>query len=795
MPRRIAVRRAHRGGGWEGGPRPRRIRRGGARGRGAFGRPAALPPPPAYDSFYGLPPRRRPVLVSALDLPEAALDLLAAEGYEELYPPQAAAVKAGLLGGRSVLVSAPTASGKTLVAFLSMMAHLSASRPGKIVYLSPLRALASEKFAEFKKIAGIRLGGRRAQVKVSTGETGGGSRLGDGDIIVLTNERMDALMRQGHEWVSQIGLVVADEVHLISDRSRGPTLEMVLTRAGRLASRPQVVGLSATMSNAAEIAEWLGAGLVDSEWRPVSLREGVFGDGSITMGDGGTLEVPSSVRGPAVDIGLDTVRSGGQALLFAETRVRAASLATRAADAVSKMLGKADAAALARAADRILASTENTKLVKRLAELVRSGVAFHHAGLAQPCRTEVEEAFRARRIKLLASTPTLAAGVNLPARRVVVASILRYNAASGRNEPISVMEYKQLCGRAGRPQYDDHGEAVVVAPSSYDADEVLDYYVRGEIEPIESKMTGEKAMRTHVLSLVVTTPGIRASGVSEFFAGTLGGRQAGGEEVGAAVDSAAEFLAESEMVVEKGGRLAATDFGKKTSRLYLDPATAVSFRRVIEDAPRPAAAEPARPSGGARRVSKAAAPPPRRTLGLLYEVTDCTEFFPKMSMRREDEDAAADLFDARGSELLRPAYSYECNRGLLALDAWISEATDAALADRLKVEAGDMHRMAEAAEWLLRCMGELAMDLGRADLASEVATLRTRVRYGVSEDLIDLVSVRGIGRVRARALYGSGVRDRAALAAMPVERLASVDKIGRAVASSIKAQLLGRRGR
>ena len=732
------------------------------------------------------------MLVSGLDLPKPALDLLASDGYEKLYPPQAAAVEAGLLGGKSLLVSAPTASGKTLVATLSMMAHLSAGRPGKIVYLSPLRALASEKFAEFKKIGGIRLGGKRAQVKVSTGETGGGSRLGDGDIIVLTNERMDALMRQGHEWVSKIGLVVADEVHLISDLSRGPTLEMVLTRAGLLASRPQVVGLSATMSNAAEIAEWLGAGLVDSDWRPVSLREGVFGDGSITMDDGKRLDVPSSVRGPAVDIGLDTVEKGGQALLFAETRVRSASLATKAADAVSKKLGKADAAALAKAADRILASTENTKLVKRLAELVRKGVAFHHAGLAQACRAEVEAAFRGRRIKLLASTPTLAAGVNLPARRVVVASILRYNAASGRNEPISVMEYKQLCGRAGRPQYDDHGEAVVVAPASYDADEVLEYYVRGEVEPIESKMTGEKAMRTHVLSLVVTTPGIKAGAVSSFFASTLGGRQAGDATVEAAVGSAVEFLSESEMVVEKGGRLAATDFGKKTSRLYLDPATAVSFRRVIVDAPRPAAAaEPPKPAGGGPRAS----PPQGHTLGLLYEVTDCTEFFPKMSMRREDEDTAADLFESRGGELLRPAYSYECNRGLLALDAWISEATEAALSDRLKVEAGDMHRMAEAAEWLLRCMGELAMDLGRADLASEIATLRTRMRYGVSGELIDLVSVRGIGRVRARALYGNGVRDRAALSAMPVEKLASVDKIGRAVAASIKSQLLGRRGR
>ena len=739
------------------------------------------------------------VLVSELDLPRPARDLLAAEGYERLYPPQAAAVKAGLLGGGSVLVSAPTASGKTLVAMLSMMAHLSAGRPGKIVYLSPLRALASEKFAEFKKIGGIRLGGKKAQVKVSTGETGGGSRLGDGDIVVLTNERMDALMRQGPEWTSRIGMVVADEVHLISDPARGPTLEMVLTKMGLLDDRPQVVGLSATMTNAAEIAEWLGARLVDSDWRPVRLREGVFGDGSIIMADGARLDVPVSVRGAAVDIGLDTVAGGGQALLFAGTRVRAASLAAKAADAVSKSLGRRDAEALSGAADAILASAENTKLVKALAGLVRKGVAFHHAGLAQPCRAEVEAAFRARRIKLLASTPTLAAGVNLPARRVVVASIMRYSAASGRNEPISVLEYKQLCGRAGRPQYDEHGEAVVVAPSSYDADEVLEYYARGEPEPIESKMTGQKAMRTHVLSLVVTSPGIKTSRVSEFFGQTLGGRQAGGAaQVEAAVGEALEFLADSGMVVEKGGRMAATSFGKKTSMLYLDPATAVSFRSVIEGAPRPAA--PAPPPAGAvaqkaGRRKKAPRAPPGHTLGLLYEITSCTEFFPKMYLRKDDEEAAADLFDERGGELLRPAYSYECNRSLLALDAWIAESPETALADRLKVEAGDMHRIAETAEWLARCMGDLAMGLDRPDIASEVATLRTRIRYGVREELIELVSIRGIGRVRARALYRNGVTGRADLSAMPVEKLAAVDKIGRAVASGIKAQLLGRRGR
>ena len=97
------------------------------------------------------------------------------------------------------------------------------------------------------------------------------------------------------------------------------------------------------------------------------------------------------------------------------------------------------------------------------------GVAFHHAGLAPSSREIVESSFRKGVIKLLTATPTLAAGVNLPARRVVIASILRYDSEYGRNLPISVLEYKQLCGRAGRPQYDTSGEAIIVSESGANA--------------------------------------------------------------------------------------------------------------------------------------------------------------------------------------------------------------------------------------------------------------------------------------------------------------------------------------
>ena len=729
------------------------------------------------------PPR---VLVSSLKLPAAATRLLAADGYEELYPPQAAAVKAGLLGGRSVLVSAPTASGKTLVATLSMMAHLSARRPGRIVYLSPLRALASEKFAEFKKIGDVSLGRTRARVKISTGETGAGARLADADIAVMTNERLDALMRQDPEWASGVGLVVADEIHLIGDLARGPALEMVLARMRASPSKPQIVGLSATMSNASEVARWLGAKLVDSDWRPVSLREGVYHGSTITMRDGESRRLRPSGLGAAVDAGIESVLEGGQALLFAESRARSVALAEKAADAVSKTLGRGDAAALAGAADRILASAENTALVKRLAGLVRRGVAFHHAGLAQDARSGVEAAFRARRIRLLASTPTLAAGVNLPARRVVVSSILRYDPSLGRKVPISVLEYKQLCGRAGRPQYDEHGEAIVVSPKSYAKGDVMRRYVRGRPQPIRSQMMGERAVRAHALSLVASQPGITAAGVAAFFARTLAGRQGSRTAVRSRVDSAIAFLAESGMVDREGSRLSPTSLGAAATRLYLDPATAASFRDAIESAPK-RGAEAAAPPGG-RAPRRRSAPPARLTLGLLHAITSCTEFYPKVYMRYGDGMAVWKLADAKRRELIGPIDYSESNRSLLALDRWLDEATEAQIASRLEVESGDLRRIVESAEWLARCMGQLARGLGRPDLARELTVLRARIRYGVREELVELVSVRDVGRVRARRLYGRGITGKAKLSSAPVRRLAAIDGIGPVLAPKLRSR-------
>ena len=705
--------------------------------------------------------------IEKIDLLDSAIEFLKSQGFEKLYPPQADSVKSGLLTGKNILVSAPTASGKTLIAMLAMLSFLSRKKNNfnKIIYLSPLRALASEKFLEFKKLEKISLG-KKIKVSISTGDFENFEKnLENSNILILTNEKMDSIIRHGVDWIEQIGLVITDEIHLIGDESRGPTLEMVLTQLKQLETKPQFVALSATITNSTEIANWLSCSLVKNDWRPVPLSEGVCDGGEVIMNNGTTFEVKHSLRGTPIDLGVQSVQEGGQSLVFAETRTRSKSLATKAADIIYQNLKKSELKDLEKISKKILSENEPTELVKTLSILVKKGVAFHHAGLNQSCRQIVEKEFRNGKIKLLSSTPTLAAGVNLPARRVVISNINRYNAKVGANRPISVLEYKQLCGRAGRPQFDDHGESIIVGNGN--AEELIDFYVNGEPEPIISKITDDKSLRIHVLSVIVTNPGIKKEEILEFFLQTLGGLQSRKATIKFAIDISLRFLSSENLIIKKGDRYAATDFGKKTSMLYIDPLTSTYFRDAIEN------------------ISQ----DKNHTFGFLHLISNCDEFFPKFSLRNKDYETASLLIENYSSELLEPISEYDCSRSLLALHAWITETSELSISDNLSIESGDMHRMSETSDWLLYCLREISKHVERADLLEELENLRKRILYGIKEELLDLVKVKGIGRIRARILFKNGLEDIDDLSKISISKLAEIDKIGPVLAEKIKSEL------
>jgi helicase len=706
-----------------------------------------------------------------IQLPPELLDYIQGKGLSELYPPQEEAVKSGLLDGKSLVVSSPTASGKTLIAI--MAAFVKAKLQGrKVVYLAPLRALASEKYAEFSELARFGI-----HTVISTGDyDSSGESLGRGDIIVLTNERFDSVMRHRASWIGSVGLFIADEVHLAGNDSRGPTLEMILTKIMHLGLDVQMLSLSATISNSGEIGKWLGSKVVELGWRPVPLREGVYDYSRIVFTDGEAKPIPRSTYGAPIDVAIDVVKAGGQALVFVNTRRRAVSMATKAAELTQRFLSEQEKRAVSEAARRILTSGEETSLSRLLAELVAKGSAFHHAGLDGEHRRIVEDYYRARAIKLLAATPTLAAGVNIPARRVVVADMTRYDAERGGNSEISVLEYRQMAGRAGRPQYDDHGETVIIPSPSQPSAALLEHYAKDPPEPVRSMLSEEGAMRFHLLAAVATGTGLSRMDLDGLFGRTLLAMQIGKEKVGKLTDAALGYLHAERLVETKGGLFYPTDFGRRVSMLYIDPATGVLFREALKGG------EPGR----------------SYTAGLLHLVARCPDFSPKFPLRSKDYDIAIAFMEEHGSELLdRPSprsfsdydQTIQEMRTVMALYGWIDEWREDQLLSKLGVEPGDIHRAVDNAEWLLHGLEELAKLFKKPEMVRQAELLRLRVEAGVSEELVELTRLEGVGRVRARALHSAGLRTLEDIKEASAERLAAVDKVGTAVARRIKEQV------
>ena len=473
--------------------------------------------------------------VSSLPLPQRLLDFLGQEwGIERLHPPQAEAMPS-ILSGRNTLVAIPTASGKSLLAYLGMMKRLSEGHErSKAIYIVPLKALAMEKFEDLSAIGkamgydvGLGIGDATSEAK----------NIKECNILVCTSEKLDSLLRHQPELVADLCCVVADEFHLMNDGTRGPTLEINLTRLRHIKPDAQLIALSATVGNAPQLAEWLDATLVQSDWRPVALEYATFHDFHVeprkiqSPGDDASvapLGAPRRLEGlkshPVWSVVSDGLDQASQVLMFVGTRRSAQSEATNLAKRVKKRLTVEDPDRLKRLEDLAngLTGRSQSNLAEQLASCLAGGVGFHHAGLTHAQRKEVESAFKQGLLVALTATPTLAAGVNLPARRVLVRDLKRWD--DGMSRPLPVMEVHQMLGRAGRPKYDTRGEAWVYCKGTDGwevADAVADRYFFGPIEDITSKLASEPAMRMHLLASIATGGLLHKGDLEHFFMSTF----------------------------------------------------------------------------------------------------------------------------------------------------------------------------------------------------------------------------------------------------------------------------------
>jgi helicase len=719
------------------------------------------------------------VKVIDLAIPETVKNLTIRSGIAELYPPQEEAIKAGALDGRNLVLASPTASGKTLVAEFCALKHI-LKQNGKTLYLTPLRALANEKYDEFKKYGSItKADGKKIRIGISTGDFDSTDYwLGRYDIIISTNEKADSLLRHRAKWMDEISLVIADEVHLLNDGERGPTLEVVLARLMQVNPHVQILALSATINNVDEIAGWLNATHVTTEWRPIVLEEGVLLHDEIQFKDGAARKIEKKTKDYAVNLALNTIKSGGQALVFAATRKSSVMLAKKFAGEIEQVLSRPMKRSLEHEAEKILATGEKTRISESLAELVKRGTAFHHAGLGGGHRRIIEDAFRQGKIKVLTATPTLAFGVNLPARTVIIQDYRRYEPGYGFY-PISVLEYKQMAGRAGRPKYDKTGEAILIAKTADESDYLMESYVLARPERIWSRLAVERIMRSHVLSTIAADFAHTENGIFEFFGKTFYAYQYDLDAIKGIIAKILKYLYDEEMIDVSGDVVNATRFGKRVSELYIDPVSAVIIRDALQ-----------------RKITCLT------DVGLLHIISHTPDMGPALRPYSSEMDEVQVFMEQHIEEFLLPppdeledSIAYEEYLGevktAMTLKGWIEEMSEDGLIERFRVQPGDLYRTIENAKWLLHATHELALLFGNKQVFPQTLEVRQRVEKGVKKELLPLVKLEGVGRVRGRIIFNSGYKTIDSLKRVPVEDLTSLPLIGPRLAKKIKEQLGG----
>ena len=438
------------------------------------------------------------------DIPDDLIDAWRKDGIENLLPIQEQAIKRHrLFDSGNLIVSAPTSSGKT---FIGEMAAVYQGLKGKrAVYLVPLKALAEEKFQRFTKLYEQ----YDLKIVISTRDHKEFDKdldEGDFEIAIIVYEKFFTLLNSSAKFLDQIGLIVIDELQLLSDPSRGSNLELILTKLKMLKNRFQLIGLSAVLGKDSEVDKWLDIDLLQYSRRPVELRTGYLYDGVFQYQTYNSLESGEEVLLPEsptekLDIVIGAVsrlaKSGEQSLLFLMDKASTRQVAKIIAE-------KADLPPAEEALEE-LSHLETTISNEELAQVLSSGVAFHNADLTIEERLLIERHFRKRNIRVLVSTTTLAMGVNLPTRNVFI-ELRKWHSEPGERQPVRVdlpkADFENMGGRAGRFQLEDEfGRAIAVVTRKVERDQFKHKYHDGELESIEPNLWRD-SMATTVLGII-----------------------------------------------------------------------------------------------------------------------------------------------------------------------------------------------------------------------------------------------------------------------------------------------------
>ena len=663
---------------------------------------------------------------------DAVPDFADAFGFETFNRMQSETLPAILERDDNVVVSDPTASGKTALAELAICKTLAAG--GTALFLAPLRALTNEKESEWERFEEMGY-----SVYVVTGERDLNTRRAErADILVMTPEKTDSATRKHdsarYSFITDVDCCVIDEVHLLDSEKRGAVLEVTISRLRRLCE-PRIVALSATMPNVEDIADWLDAPdactfQFGDDYRPVPLHASVE---TYATGENAFQNKYRRLY-RALDLAQPHIEEDGQSLVFVASRQDTVRAAKKARD----VLAERDIDIGARG-DYDLHTDAQDLRNDTLRQSVVDGVAFHHAGLSREDKNAVEAWFKEGKIQLLFSTSTLAWGVNLPARCVVIRDTKLHDPLEGEVD-MSPLDVLQMLGRAGRPGYDDKGYAHVVCEGR-DAEKYRRLLREGkEIESrlaaeLDSHLNAEIALGTirdldDVMEWLQTTfYYVRAQSAPDQY-------RFGGKLRERVRETLQDLVASGFVETDDELRVEGTPLGRLASKFYLRLDTAEGFKTLADRA-------------AEETLSDA---------DVLEAVATAGEF-DSVSARRDERDAVRAVLGPDGDDL-DPG-----NRKVLAiLRASMDGNTPSELrSDAWVIRQNALRMVAALREFLDRFAGPYA--------ANVACRVEARVENGISADAVGLTAIDGIGKGRGVKLAKEGLQTPADVLAAGVDGL------------------------